>query len=210
MKPKVLSILSENEKKTTREANTPLPRKESVSLVKGVYVCVNLYTGIKSVTEASKSKSKCEMKTHRNLPTRSENCGVKNLNFVNAKNPKVKNDAIVKQVWKAIGKIFASVGSKWKPTGRRFTLGDTCPLTRITKPKLVPLEKSGSVSTSEPANNIIVTPRFSKKPLTSYKRKDRKLKDISTGNSPNAETKTVNDPMHVNDLSANQLDPNKN
>ncbi|GJV67088.1 hypothetical protein Tco_1482597 [Tanacetum coccineum] len=112
-------------------------------------------------------------------------CGVKNLNSVNAKNPKVKNDAIVKQVWKATGKIFASVGSKWKPTGRKFTLGDTCPLTRITKPEVVPLEKSGSVSTSEPANNVIVTPRFSKKPLTSYKRKDRKLKDISTGSPPN-------------------------
>ncbi|GJR96044.1 hypothetical protein Tco_0268218 [Tanacetum coccineum] len=242
------------QKRNNREANTPLPRKETVSLVKKTNVCVNLSTGIKSVTEASKSKSKCETKTHRNLPARSENvkrvdnplrslnkrnrvdsslsvkrtgfisnsvsvcnicneclvfgnhnkCGVKNLNSVNAKNPKVNNDATVKQVWKATGKIFASVGSKWRPTGRKFTLGDTCPLTRITKPEVVPLEKSGSVSTSEPANNVIVTPRFSKKPLTSYKRKDRKLKDISTGSPPNAETKAVNDPVNANDLSANQ------
>ncbi|GJU90529.1 retrovirus-related pol polyprotein from transposon TNT 1-94 [Tanacetum coccineum] len=214
---------------------------------------------IKYVTKASKSKSKCETKTHRNLPARSENmkrvdnplrslnkrnrvdyslrvkrtgfnsksisvcnicneclvfgnhnkCGVKNLNFVNAKNPKVNNDATVKQVWKATGKIFASVGSKWRPTGRKFTLGDTCPLTRITKPEVVPLEKSGSVSTSEPANNIIVTHRFSKKPLTSYKCKDRKLKYTSTSSPPNAETKAVNDPMNAIDLSANQRDPNK-
>ncbi|GJS42951.1 retrovirus-related pol polyprotein from transposon TNT 1-94 [Tanacetum coccineum] len=114
---------------------------------------------------------------------------------MNAKNPKVNNDATVKQVWKAIGKIFASVGSKWRPTGRKFTLGDTCPLTMITKPEVVPLEKSGSFSTTEPANNVIVTPRFSKKPLTSYKCKDRKLKDTSTGNPPNAETKAVNDPV---------------
>ncbi|GJS08191.1 putative ribonuclease H-like domain-containing protein [Tanacetum coccineum] len=248
------------QKRKNREANTPLPRKETISLVKKNNVCVNLSIGIKSVTEASKSKSKCETKTHRNLSARSENvkrvdnpfrnlnkrnhvdsslsvkrtgftskfvsvcktcneclvfgnhkkCGVKNLNYVNAKNPKVKNDAIVKQVWKATGKIFASIGSKWKPTRRKFTLGDTCPLTRITKPEVVPLEKSGSVSTSEPANNVIVTPRFSKKPLASYKRKDRKLKDISTGSPPNTETKAVNDPMNINDLSANQLDPNKN
>ncbi|GJS43080.1 hypothetical protein Tco_0568123 [Tanacetum coccineum] len=197
------------QKRNNREANTPLPRKETVSLVKQTNVCVNLSTRIKSVTEASKSKSKCETKTHRNLPARSENvkrvdnplrslnkrnhvdsslsvkrtgfisnsvsvcnicneclgfgnhnkCGVKNLNSVNAKNPKVNNDATVKQVWKATGKIFASVGSKWKPTGRKFTLGDTCPLTRITKPEVVPLEKSGSISTSELANNVIVTPR---------------------------------------------------
>ncbi|GJW70390.1 hypothetical protein Tco_0127307 [Tanacetum coccineum] len=113
------------------------------------------------------------------------------------------------KIWKATGKIFASVGSKWRPTGRKFTLGDTCPLTMITKPEVVPLEKSGSVSNSEPSNNVIVTPRFSKKPLTSYKRKDRKLKDISTGSPPNTETKVVNDPVNVNDLSTNQLDPNK-
>ncbi|GKD38444.1 hypothetical protein Tco_1258651 [Tanacetum coccineum] len=246
------------QKRNNREANTPLPRKETVSLVKKTSVCVNLSTGIKSITEASKSKSKCEMKTHRNLPARSENvkrvdnplrslnkrnrvdsslsvkrtgfisnsvsicnicneclvfgnhnmCGV-NLNSVNAKNPKVNNDATVKQVWKATGKIFASVGSKWRPKGRKFTLGDTCPLTRITKPEVVPLEKSGSISTSEPANNVIVTSRFSKKPLTSYERKDRKLKDTSTGSPPNAKTKAVNDLVNANDLSTNQRDPNK-
>ncbi|GJR61977.1 putative reverse transcriptase domain-containing protein [Tanacetum coccineum] len=223
------------QKRKNKEANTPLPRKET-------------------------SKSKCETKTHRNLPAKSENvkrvdnplrslnkrnrvdsslrvkriefnstsvsvcnicneclvsgnhnkCGVKNLNYVNAKNPKVNNDATVKQVWKTTGKIFASVGSKWRPTGRKITLGDTCPLTRITKPEVVPLEKSGSVSTSEPANNVIVTPRFSKKPLTIYKHKDSKLKDTSTGSPSNAETKAVNDPVNANDLSANQLDPNKN
>ncbi|GJX16586.1 retrovirus-related pol polyprotein from transposon TNT 1-94, partial [Tanacetum coccineum] len=219
------------QKRNNKKANTPLPRKETISLVKQTNVCVNLSTGIKSITEASKSKSKNRVdsslrvkRTGFNLKSVSvcktcneclvfgnhNKCGVKNLNSVNAKNPKVNNDATVKQVWKATGKIFASVGSKWRPTGRKFTLGDTCPLTRITKPEVVPLEKSGSVSTSEPANNVIVTPRFSKKPLTSYKRKDRKLKDISTGSPPNTETKAVNDPVNVNDLSANQLDPNKN
>ncbi|GKA85812.1 retrovirus-related pol polyprotein from transposon TNT 1-94 [Tanacetum coccineum] len=81
---------------------------------------------------------------------------------------------------------------------------------KFTKPEVVPLENSGSVSSSEPANNVILTPRFSKKPLTSYKRKDRKLKDISTGSPPNTETKAVNDPVNVKDLSANQLEPNKN
>ncbi|GJW29352.1 retrovirus-related pol polyprotein from transposon TNT 1-94 [Tanacetum coccineum] len=247
------------QKRNNREANTPLPRKDTVSLVKKTNVCVNMSTGIKSVTEASKSKSKCKMNTHRNFPAKSENVkrvdnplrslnkrnrvdsslrvkrtrfnsksvsvcnicneclvfgnhnkrGVKNLNSVNAKNPKVNNDATVKQVWKATGKIFATVGSKWRPTGRKFTLGDTCLLTRITKPEVVPLEKSGSISTSEPANNVIVTPRFSKKPLTSYKRKDSKLKDTSTGSSSNAETKAVNDLVNANDLSTNQRYPNK-
>ncbi|GJX34680.1 hypothetical protein Tco_0246237 [Tanacetum coccineum] len=48
-------------------------------------------------------------------------------------------------------------------------------------------------------------PKFSKKPLTSYKHKDSKLKDTSTGSPPNAETKAVNDPMNANDLSANHV-----
>ncbi|GKB63626.1 hypothetical protein Tco_0919812, partial [Tanacetum coccineum] len=253
-KPKVLALglyamtpkYIPPQKRNSKEANTPLPRKETVSLVKKTNVCVNLSTGIKFVTEVRKSKSKCETKTHRNFPARSKNvkrvdnplrnlnkrnrvdsslsvkrtgfisksvsvcktcneclvfgnhnkCGIKNLNSVNTKNPKVKNNATVKQVWKATGKIFASVGSKWRPTERKFTLGDTCPLTRITKPEVVPLEKSGSVSTSEPANNVIVTSRFSKKPLTIYKRKDRKLKDISTGSPSNTATKAVNDPVN--------------
>nr|GEW11988.1 zinc finger, CCHC-type [Tanacetum cinerariifolium] len=68
------------------------------------------------------------------------------------------NNANVKQAWKATGKVFASVGSRWKPTGRKFTLGDMCPLTWITKPEVVSLESARSVRTSEPTNNITVTP----------------------------------------------------
>ncbi|GJZ42435.1 retrovirus-related pol polyprotein from transposon TNT 1-94 [Tanacetum coccineum] len=40
--------------------------------------------------------------------------------------PPVKNvSSKVKQVWKAIGKLFANVGYQWKPTGRKFTLAKT-------------------------------------------------------------------------------------
>ncbi|GJW65290.1 hypothetical protein Tco_0117174 [Tanacetum coccineum] len=46
-----------------------------------------------------------------------------------------------KQTWKATGKVFANVGYQWKPTGRKFTLGEQCLLTRITKPKVVPVRQ---------------------------------------------------------------------
>ncbi|GJU06683.1 integrase, catalytic region, zinc finger, CCHC-type containing protein, partial [Tanacetum coccineum] len=36
----------------------------------------------------------------------------------------------VKQVWKETGKLFVNVGYQWKPTRRKFTLGEQCPLTR--------------------------------------------------------------------------------
>ncbi|GJZ80024.1 retrovirus-related pol polyprotein from transposon TNT 1-94 [Tanacetum coccineum] len=43
----------------------------------------------------------------------------------------------VKQVWKPTGNILTTVGYQWMPTGRTFTLGEQCPLTRLTKPNKV-------------------------------------------------------------------------
>ncbi|GJY69775.1 retrovirus-related pol polyprotein from transposon TNT 1-94 [Tanacetum coccineum] len=59
---------------------------------------------------------------------------------------------------RSLWKVLLVVGSRWKPTGRKFTLGDTCPLTRINKPEVVSIANSGSVRTSEPTNNVTVTP----------------------------------------------------
>ncbi|GJZ32839.1 retrovirus-related pol polyprotein from transposon TNT 1-94 [Tanacetum coccineum] len=36
----------------------------------------------------------------------------------------------VKQVWQATGKLFTNVRFQWLPTGRKFTLGEQCSLTR--------------------------------------------------------------------------------
>nr|GEX08319.1 hypothetical protein [Tanacetum cinerariifolium] len=200
------------QKRNNREVNTPSPRYEKVSSVKKPNVPVYMSTGIKSITEASKSKFKCETKTHRNLPARSENMKrVENpIIYLNKRN-RVDSSFSVKRTGFISVSVFVcktcneclvfgnhdNAGSKWRPTGRKFTLGDTYPLTRFTKPEVVALEKSRSVSTSEPANNVNVTPRFSKKPLTGYKCKDRKIKDISTGSPPNAKTQAVNNPVNV-------------
>ncbi|GKF98336.1 hypothetical protein Tco_0297119, partial [Tanacetum coccineum] len=35
----------------------------------------------------------------------------------------------VKQVWKATGKLFTTIGHQWRPTGRLLPLGDQWPLT---------------------------------------------------------------------------------
>ncbi|GKB82729.1 retrovirus-related pol polyprotein from transposon TNT 1-94, partial [Tanacetum coccineum] len=43
----------------------------------------------------------------------------------------------VKQTWTPTGKVFTIVGYHWKPTGRIFPLGEQCPLTRNTKPKVM-------------------------------------------------------------------------
>nr|GFB47598.1 hypothetical protein [Tanacetum cinerariifolium] len=48
---------------------------------------------------------------------------------------------LVKQEWQAIRKLFATVGHQWWPIGRKFTLGERCPLTRITISKVVPVNQ---------------------------------------------------------------------
>ncbi|GKB68955.1 retrovirus-related pol polyprotein from transposon TNT 1-94 [Tanacetum coccineum] len=44
----------------------------------------------------------------------------------------------IKQVWKATGKLFTTIGHQWRPTGRLLPLGDQWPLTRNTPPKVLP------------------------------------------------------------------------
>ncbi|GJV55443.1 integrase, catalytic region, zinc finger, CCHC-type containing protein [Tanacetum coccineum] len=36
-----------------------------------------------------------------------------------------------KRVWKATGKLFADIGYQWRPTGKKFALGELCPLTKL-------------------------------------------------------------------------------
>nr|GEY06313.1 hypothetical protein [Tanacetum cinerariifolium] len=43
----------------------------------------------------------------------------------------------VRQVWKPIGKVLTTIGHQLRPTGRIFNLGNQCPLTRFTPPKVV-------------------------------------------------------------------------
>ncbi|GJT08579.1 hypothetical protein Tco_0843041 [Tanacetum coccineum] len=47
----------------------------------------------------------------------------------------------VKQVWKATGKLFTTIGHQWRPTGRILPLGDQWPLTRNTPPKVLPTKQ---------------------------------------------------------------------
>ncbi|GJV59132.1 retrovirus-related pol polyprotein from transposon TNT 1-94 [Tanacetum coccineum] len=47
----------------------------------------------------------------------------------------------VKQVWKATGKLFTTIGHQWRPTGRLLPLGDQWPLTRNTPLKVLPTKQ---------------------------------------------------------------------
>ncbi|GJW14627.1 retrovirus-related pol polyprotein from transposon TNT 1-94 [Tanacetum coccineum] len=81
-------------------------------------------------------------------------CVVNYLHSVNA-SPFVKNvvrkvkqvwiPKQVKQVWKATGKVLTSVCYQWRPTDRIFTLAEQYPLTRLTKPKVMPATQTENV-----------------------------------------------------------------
>ncbi|GKA54940.1 retrovirus-related pol polyprotein from transposon TNT 1-94 [Tanacetum coccineum] len=79
------------------------------------------------------------------------NHDVRFLKFVNDVNVRSKSK-FAKQsqhhnIWKPTGKVFTEIGYKWKPTGKLFTLvGNSCPLTRITSTKVVPLKETISHS----------------------------------------------------------------
>nr|GEW14304.1 retrovirus-related Pol polyprotein from transposon TNT 1-94 [Tanacetum cinerariifolium] len=53
----------------------------------------------------------------------------------------IVKEAKVKKVWQATGKLFTTVSHQWWPTGRKFTLGEQYPLTRITISKVVPVNQ---------------------------------------------------------------------
>ncbi|GJT87384.1 hypothetical protein Tco_1069101 [Tanacetum coccineum] len=75
--------------------------------------------------------------------------------------------------------VIPSTG--WKPTGRKFTLGEQCPLTSNT----------------------------SQTPLTRYKRRNKQEKAISTGLPTTAASQTIDVPVNYTTVSANQQDPNR-
>ncbi|GKD40963.1 hypothetical protein Tco_1261170, partial [Tanacetum coccineum] len=95
---------------------------------------------------------------------------------------------------KATGKLFANVGYQWKPTRRKFTLGEQCPLTRITKPKVV------HVRQWKPTSRII--PLGEQCPVT------RSI--VSTSAPIVVETQAPMVPIVPDNACTNQLDPNSN
>ncbi|GJR52612.1 retrovirus-related pol polyprotein from transposon TNT 1-94 [Tanacetum coccineum] len=107
----------------------------------------------------------------------------------------------VRQVWKSTGKVLTSIGYQWRPTRRIFTLGEQCPLTRFTKPKVVHAENTENVSTSK----YVITKKSnhtSQKPLTRYQRKSQQFHAVPASLPALPENQAI--------ACANQQEPNQN
>ncbi|GKA24033.1 hypothetical protein Tco_0710066 [Tanacetum coccineum] len=88
--------------------------------------------GVNTSTKASRSKPRSNTKKNRIWPAKS-----KNKKKVED-HPRTKKEG--KQIWKPKGKLsdnslkkalFANVGYQWRPTGKKFALGEQCPLTKL-------------------------------------------------------------------------------
>lgn len=170
--------------------------------VKKTKVPITPSTGVNSVTNASKSKPRSNMKDYRTslaksvpktkvedhmrnykseLNKRNHNSNPNSLcktcnkclilsnhdkcveKFLKSFNKppvkKVWRAKQIKQIWKATGKLFANVGYQWKPTGRKFTLGEQCPLTRITNSNVVPIKELKPTGRTFPLETQCPLPR---------------------------------------------------
>ncbi|GJY36818.1 hypothetical protein Tco_0422196, partial [Tanacetum coccineum] len=68
-------------------------------------------------------------------------CLIDHVNSMNVRTKSTSKKNKKRKEWKHIGKVFNSVGYKWKLTGRTFILvGNACPLTRLTATNKMPLK----------------------------------------------------------------------
>nr|GFA10450.1 integrase, catalytic region, zinc finger, CCHC-type, peptidase aspartic, catalytic [Tanacetum cinerariifolium]GFB93174.1 integrase, catalytic region, zinc finger, CCHC-type, peptidase aspartic, catalytic [Tanacetum cinerariifolium] len=114
------------------------------------------FTGVTLVSFASGSKSQDNTKKNRIRRTqknakeieledhlRTVKSSLNKATYINSMNARKKSKSVntpgKRKVWKSTGKVSKTVGYKWKPTGRTFTLvGNVCPLTRIATATIVP------------------------------------------------------------------------
>ncbi|GJT46226.1 hypothetical protein Tco_0954941 [Tanacetum coccineum] len=152
--------------KTTSHVDSSISSKRTVINSNSHYVC--------------QTCNKCLISANHDV------CVVTYLHSVNA-SPFVKNvmrkgkqvwiPKQVKQVWKATRKVLTSVGYQWRPTGRIFTFGEQCPLTRLTKPKVMLATQTENVSTSK----SVITKKLShtaQKPLTIYQHRNQQYQAV--------------------------------
>ncbi|GJX03652.1 retrovirus-related pol polyprotein from transposon TNT 1-94 [Tanacetum coccineum] len=148
------TCLKDFNKKDKNHAYTPFNKKKQVTF-EDQYVTSNNIThqhveqrniqntnvpvlpsrGVNRCTNVSGSQPRSNTKKNRISPAKSVN--KKKVEKHTRTIKQVWKPKQVRQVWKATGKVLTSVGHQWRPTGRIFTLGEQCPLTRLTKRKVV-------------------------------------------------------------------------
>ncbi|GJS60348.1 hypothetical protein Tco_0655132 [Tanacetum coccineum] len=137
-------------------AVTPINKKKTLQFVDTVTSSGNIpketnrplfsSTGVNPSTSASESKPSASCKALCSIcneclfEANHAMCLFDHVNSMNVRAKSISKKNKKRKEWKPTGKVFKSIGYKWKPIERTFTLvGNVCPLTRLTATNKVPL-----------------------------------------------------------------------
>ncbi|GJU95497.1 hypothetical protein Tco_1320253 [Tanacetum coccineum] len=146
-------------------------------------------TNTKHVILDANSKFVCSTCNACLFSTNRYKCVVAYLNDVSSC-VKSKSDKNKKKEWKSTGIVFTSVGHRWLPTHRTFTIdGTQCPLTRIIATKIAPPKETSQtpVITSSPEIEV-------------YRRRPKVARSVRLSTEPSI----------LGSRPSNILEPNKN
>nr|GEW80981.1 hypothetical protein [Tanacetum cinerariifolium] len=157
-------------KSATRNHSTLLAKREKARRVEDHHRNLNKQNhidsrlNVKRTGFVSKSNTVCNACNKSLFFANHDNCVVRNLKSVNVKTLTAKHNVkTTKKVWKA---KVVTVRSQWKPIGRRFTLYDKYPLTKIVEPIVEPLELTPCVSSN---SKVTMISRFADYKLSNRK-----------------------------------------
>ncbi|GJR77539.1 retrovirus-related pol polyprotein from transposon TNT 1-94 [Tanacetum coccineum] len=201
-----------------KHAATPLTRKKQVTFedqcetsnnnthkhveqlnIQKTNVLVPPSTRVNSCTDAGRSQPRSNTKKKRISPAKSVN-----------KKKVEEHPRTNKFSLKTTNHVDSSISSKHtRPTGRIFTLGEQCPLTRLTKPEVVPAKQTKNVSTSK----SVITKKLShtsQKPLNRYQCRNQQYQAVPVSLPTSPENQAIAASMPSAIAYANQQEPNQN
>ncbi|GJS10211.1 retrovirus-related pol polyprotein from transposon TNT 1-94 [Tanacetum coccineum] len=146
------SAASRSKPRSNTKKDRTLPAKSALKQVKAHYRMnksnekqknrVDSSISYKHAVVNSNSNTSCKTCNKCLIYVNHDQCVVRSRMFMKqSPTTKVWRVKQVKQVWKATGKLFTTIGHQWRPTGRLLPLGDQWPLTRNTPPKVLPTKQ---------------------------------------------------------------------
>nr|GEZ84709.1 putative ribonuclease H-like domain-containing protein [Tanacetum cinerariifolium] len=167
------------------------PRKVKSSLRKASVVDSRASSSVMKSVSNMNANLKCASCNGCLFADNHDKCVVEYVSSVNAcRKSKSASAPVNRKVWKTTGKVFKTVGYKWTPTGRIFTLvGNVCPLTRIATAPIAPRREP--IPLVQNTDKPVVTLVYTRKPRAKHV-PNKMEPNKSWGSSSNVSTSITN------------------
>nr|GEY82348.1 integrase, catalytic region, zinc finger, CCHC-type, peptidase aspartic, catalytic [Tanacetum cinerariifolium] len=178
------------------DSNTPVLSSTGVTLVSSASGSMSQDNTKKNMIRRSQRKAK-KNKIEDHLRTVKSSLNKKSVvdskatsSIINSMKSKSANTPVNRKVWKTRSKVFKTVGYKWRPTGRIFTLvGNVCSLTRIATAPLAPRREP--IPLVQNTDKPVVTLVYTRKPRAKHV-PNKMEPNKSWGSSSNVSTSITN------------------